>query len=297
MVGLSVGNNTQPLLPFALLVAGPLSLAAAHQGSLVVVSGQTLYSFDLTVASGLQQPQGQCQLLQQASSLDLLQVPCSHPAEPGSGLPGGDALSDAQAAAQDSAGAHQLLVAAGLWVENRVVLLSWPHLEEVGEVDLEGQQPRSSSLLMVAGRPVLVVGTATGQVCAQRGSTGADGWSRVGNMSACISPAACCGLQQCCILQELREQGKWVQSSHLYTGRGRSLVNCSCCRTCTYTQRQQRHFRFHKDQQALTCLLVWACCCRCCCGSWSLTGNRPRRPAVAAGCSGTGVCAMGGVSW
>jgi hypothetical protein len=136
-------------------------LAAAQQGSLVVVSGQTLYSFDLTAASGLQQPQGQCQLLQQASSLDLLQVSCSCPAEPGSEVSGGGALSAIHATA---GGAEQLLVAAGLWVENRVVLLSWPRLEEVGAVDLEGQQPRSSSLLRVAGRPVLVVGTATGQV-------------------------------------------------------------------------------------------------------------------------------------
>lgn len=256
-VGLSGGSSTRPLLPSALLVAGPLSLAAAHQGSLVVVSGQTLYSFDLTVASGLQQPQGQCQLLQQASSLDLLQVPCSHPgapAAPGSGLPGGDPLSDAQAAAQHSAGAHQLLVAAGLWVENRVVLLSWPHLEEVGEVDLEGQQPRSSSLLMVAGRPVLVVGTATGQVCAHGGSTGADGWSRVGNMSACISPAAwpvaaCSRVAFCksCVDNE-------SESSRLYAGRGRTLVNCSCWHMYTYTQCHQRRFPFHdKNQQALTC--------------------------------------------
>jgi hypothetical protein len=171
----------------------------------VVVSGQTLYSFDLTAASGLQQPQGQCQLLQQASSLDLLQVPCSHPAEPaasGSGLPGGDALSGAQAAAEKSAQAHQLLVAAGLWVENRVVLLSWPQLEEVGEVDLEGQQPRSSSLLMVAGRPLLVVGTATGQVRTQRGSTGADGWSCVGNISPAAWPVAACSSVascKCCV--------------------------------------------------------------------------------------------------
>jgi hypothetical protein len=51
-----------------------------------------------------------------------------------------------------------------LWVENSVKLLQWEDLQEVGQVELGDEQPRSIGVLEVAGRPVLLVGSSRGMV-------------------------------------------------------------------------------------------------------------------------------------
>ena len=194
-------TNCANLLVFLLLPTGPLSLAASQGGHLVVAAGQQLITFNITsssspaaaakeaaaaaagaaaavavseVAASDQQQLitklSSCELSQQASALQLLLLPNNSNANTSSSsntLAAADAAVVPAGVVDGGAGGEggfDSLVAVGLWVENTVKLLEWPGLVEVGQVELEDDQPRSIGVLEVAGRPVLLVGSSRGMV-------------------------------------------------------------------------------------------------------------------------------------
>ena len=162
---------------------GPLTLASIHGSAIAVAASGHVAALRVDPATGTPTLFATAELSQQASALALFPAP----APAGSCTPN-SCLSSSGGGISGSLGATaELLVAAGLWVENAVVLLRWPAahggasgesgcggtpgtgqhpvlLEPVCRLELGGQQPRSLAVLDVAGRTVLVAGTSQGQV-------------------------------------------------------------------------------------------------------------------------------------
>jgi hypothetical protein len=157
---------------------GPLTLAAVRGSTVAIAAGAHVAALLIDPSTGAPSVVATAELAQQASALALIPAPPPPGGASGMDVDGGGGGPAAAAARGDGTG---LLVAAGLWVENAVMLLKWPAaggdeqhssggaghpalLEPACRLELDDEQPRSLAALDVAGRTVVLAGTSKGQV-------------------------------------------------------------------------------------------------------------------------------------
>ena len=173
---------------------GPITLAAGLGGRVVAACSERLVALRVARDGGAIAPLAEVQLTQQASALALLPSPTI------------SSRNSSGSSSSSSSSGPAFVVAAGLWVENAVLLLGWPGdgpggdacaagpaaggLPALCRLELGDQQPRSLAALDVAGRRVLLAGTSQGRVAAWelRPGGGDSGTSAAGAAIAASAP-------------------------------------------------------------------------------------------------------------